>query len=378
MTVLGVMVGIAAIVFLVAFAFGIEQLVTSQVTQGNAYQLVDVGTGGIQALLLNQDTIDKLKTIGQIQSIEPTIDLGAKAKVQDRSTDVTLSGTSDQYMNWSGLTTRWGTGIDSAKIDNPLVVNSAFVKFMGSNPPESYIGQKVAFDLVITKEITGADAKTVTGVPFTVVGVISNQTAPAVYTRTQNLIALGANNYSQIKVESTTQDPAKITALRTQIENLGLKTQYVGDTVAQINQIFQVFKIILGSFGLIALIVATLGMFNTLTISLLERTKEVALLKILGMRNRDISSIFLTEAISIGTFGGLIGLAWGYLLGLIANDVFNYFATKSGGQPVSVFLFPLWFMLSMLIFAVFIGFLTGIYPARRATKINALDVLRYE
>ncbi len=378
LTVLGVTVGISAIVFLVAFAFGIERLVTSEVTKGNAYKLIDVGTGSVQALRINEETINQLKQISGVKSIEPTLNIGAKAKDKDRTTDVTFSGTSDKYLEWSGLATRWGTGLEKTKTGKPILVNSAFLKFMPSYNNQTILGQEVSFDLVIPKELTSEDAKKATDAKFTIVGVVPDGAIATVYARYGDVLELGAKNFSQIKVESQTDDKVKIDTIRKQIENLGYKTQYVGDTVAQIEQIFQIFKIILGSFGLIALIVAALGMFNTLTISLLERTKEVALLKILGMRRKDISSIFLTEAISIGVFGGVVGVFTGYLIGLGANSLFNYFATRAGGESVDVFMFPIWFMLAIWAFAILLGIITGIYPARRASKVDALDVLRYE
>jgi putative ABC transport system permease protein len=378
LTILGVTVGIAAIVFLVAFAFGIEKLVTSEVTKGNAYKLIDVGTGSVQALRINEETTNQLRQIPGVKTIESTINIGGKAKDKDRSTDVTFAGTSDNYLEWSGLAAKWGTGLDKSNVKNPIIVNSAFLKFMPEYTPQTVLGQEVAFDLIIPKELTSAEAKKVTDAKFKVVGVIPDGAVSTVYAKYGDVLALGAKNFSQIKVESQTDDRAKIDGVRKQIENLGFKTQYVGDTVAQIEQIFQIFKIILGSFGLIALIVAALGMFNTLTISLLERTKEVALLKILGMRRKDISSVFLTEAISIGIFGGIVGVLTGYLLGTGANTLFNHFAIKAGGDPVSVFMFPFWFMFAIWCFALLLGIFTGIYPARRATKIDALDVLRYE
>lgn len=378
LTVLGVTVGIAAIVFLVAFAFGIEKLVTSEVTKGNAYKLIDVGTGNIQALRLGEETLNSMRGISQVRDAQPIINMGAKAKDQDRQTDVTFSGTSDKYLEWNGFERRWGDGLNDSKVVNPLVVNSKYVKFLGNDDIASYIGSSVNFDIIFPKEITAAEPKVLNDVKFQIVGILADGSSPAVYAKYDDLMKLGAKNFSQIKVEANTEDKAKIALIRTQIEGFGFKTQYVGDTVAQIEQIFQVFKIILGSFGLIALIVASLGMFNTLTISLLERTKEVALLKILGMRSKDISAIFLTEAMTIGILGGVIGVGLGYGIGLLANTAFNYFATRAGGETVVVFSFPVWFILAVLIFALLLGFVTGIYPARRATKIKALDVLRFE
>jgi len=378
LTILGVTVGISAIVFLVAFAFGIEKLVTGEVTKGNAYKLIDVGTGSVQALRINEEVVNQFRQISQVKSTEPTINIAGKAKDQDRAMDVTFSGTSDKYLEWSGLATKWGTGLDSSEIVKPIVINSALLKFLPELNNQTVLGKEILFDLVIPKELTSNDAVKINDAQFTVVGIIPDGSIATAYAKYSDVLELGAVNFSQIKVESQSDNKERIETIRKQIENLGYKTQYVGDTVAQIEQIFQIFKIILGSFGLIALIVAALGMFNTLTISLLERTKEVALLKILGMRRKDISAVFLAEAVSIGVFGGAVGVFAGYLVGLGANSLFNYFALKSGGESVSVFMFPTWFMLSIWLFAVLLGIFTGIYPARRATKINALDVLRYE
>lgn len=378
LTVIGVTVGIAAIVFLVSFAFGVEKLVTGEVTKGNAYKLIDVGTGSVQALRINEETINQLKKIPQVKSIEPTINIGGKAKNDDKATDVTFSGTSDKYLEWSGLAVRWGQSLTATRVAKPILVNSEFLKRFPQFTNETIIGKEISFDLIIPKELTSDQAKKVTDAKFKVVGVVPDGSIATVYAKYSDVLSLGAKNFSQIKVESLTDSKDKITGVRNQIENLGFKTQYVGDTVAQIEQIFQVFKIILGSFGLIALVVAALGMFNTLTISLLERTKEVALLKILGMRKKDVTSIFLTEAVTIGIFGGILGIVLGYASGLVMGRLFNYFAMHSGGEPVSVFMYPLWFMIGMFIFSIAIGFLTGIYPATRAGRVKPLDVLRNE
>jgi ABC-type antimicrobial peptide transport system permease subunit len=159
---------------------------------------------------------------------------------------------------------------------------------------------------------------------------------------------------------------------------MGLKTQYVGDTVSQINQVFGIFRAVLAAFGVITLIVAILGMFNTLTISLLERIKEVALMKMLGMRRKDINSIFLTESVLLGLAGGIFGMLLGVLAGKIVNLILNHYARNMGGEAVTVFYSPVIFIVAIVAVSILVGFLTGIYPARRAVKVKALDVLRYE
>ena len=380
LTIAGVMVGISAITFLVSFAFGLERLVTQEVTRGNAYKLIDVGTGNIKALNINDDAISNIKKVGDVKAVEPMVSLGAKAKKDDKNLDVTVNGVSDQYMEWSGLKIRWGQTLKekTGGATKPFIANSAFVKFLGTEAPQKYLGQKVVFDILMPKEVTSGEVKKAENVEYVLVGIIDEGTAPNIYVSYQDLVELGVKNYSQLKVEINNANPQKVTAIRNEIENLGFKTQYVGDTVSQIEQIFNVFKIILGSFGLIALVVAALGMFNTLTISLLERTKEIALMKILGMGRKDIKWVFLSESLFLGTFGGILGVGFGVALGRVGDVVFNHFARSAGAGEVSVFYFPLWFLLSAFAFALFVGFLTGLYPARRATRINALDVLRYE
>ena len=138
------------------------------------------------------------------------------------------------------------------------------------------------------------------------------------------------------------------------------------------------FRASLAAFGLIALVVAALGTFNTLTISLLERTREVGLFKALGMDNKSIYKLFISEALIIGVLGGVIGLIIGGSLAEFINWILKMLAMRAGAEPLNVFVTPWSFALLVATFSVLVGFLTGWYPARRAVKINPLDALRYE
>jgi putative ABC transport system permease protein len=382
LTLVGIVIGISAILFLVSFGFGLEKLVTKEITGGNAFKLVDVGTGNSLVVKLNDESINGnngIKKIAGVKDAYTTINAGGKAISGSGSMDVAFYGTTAKYLELSGLKSRWGETLtdDATGNDNKAVVNTAYLKFLGNESAQKYLGREVSFDILIPKEIIGqSEGKSLEGQKFVISGIIKDDTSANVYINQSYFTSREVNEYSQAKVEVSSQD--KIDFVRKQIENMGFKTQYVGDTVAQIEQIFSVFKIILGSFGLIALVVASLGMFNTLTISLLERIKEIALMKILGMRKRDIRNVFMSESIILGIIGGVVGIGFGCLLGVLANDVLNRFAVNAGNDPVSVFYYPYWFISAMFVFAVGIGAITGIYPAMRATKVNPLDVLRYE
>jgi putative ABC transport system permease protein len=131
-------------------------------------------------------------------------------------------------------------------------------------------------------------------------------------------------------------------------------------------------------FGLIALIVAAIGMFNTLTITLLERTREIGILKALGITDKAIRRLFLTESAMIGLLGGIAGILLGLLTDLIISRIFGALASIYQGGNVQLFQYPHYFLLSMVLYPTLLALVTGLYPANRAAKLSSLDALRYE
>lgn len=375
LTLAGIIIGISSVVFLISFGSGIQKLVTEQITGGDAFQLIDVGTGNSQIIKLNTETIDKIAKIQFVSSAETITNLGAKAKNGDNTMDTAFFATNEKYLDWSGKKIRYGRSLSS---DNKqAIVNTSYLAFITKDSPESALGKKINFDVIIPKELAkSGESETKANQDFEIVGIIKDDSSPSVYVNASAVSGWELLSFSQAKVRVT--DRSKVDNIRAGIEGFGLKTQYVGDTVSQVEQVFSVFKIVLGSFGFIAFLVALLGMFNTLTISLLERVKEVALMKILGMNRKNIRNLFMAEAVTLGIIGGAIGIVWGVVLGLAANAILNLFALRAGGDPVSVFYYPFSLIMTVVLIAVLVGFITGIYPARRAAQVDALDVLRYE
>jgi putative ABC transport system permease protein len=126
------------------------------------------------------------------------------------------------------------------------------------------------------------------------------------------------------------------------------------------------------------LVVASLGMFNTLTVSLLERTREVGLLRAMGMKSSEVRELFLCESIIMGVFGGAIGVIIGFVAGKLLGVLLTLFALTKGVGIIDVTSLPLSFLVLIMTLSVTVGFITGIYPANRAKKISALNALRYE
>ena len=127
------------------------------------------------------------------------------------------------------------------------------------------------------------------------------------------------------------------------------------------------------------MIVAVLGMFNTLTISLLERTREIGLMVALGARSVDMKRLFVFEALLLSISGSVIGIIGAYLLGSIVNIAMNLFANQRGvRETIDLFANPPVLILGVLIFMVIVGLLVVILPSKKAQKINPIDALRRE
>ena len=113
-------------------------------------------------------------------------------------------------------------------------------------------------------------------------------------------------------------------------------------------------------------------------ISLLERTQEIGIMRAIGASKRDVQKMFLVEASLIGLLGGVVGIGIGIMSGEIFNWVLNIFARALGGQPVNLFFYPGWFIIFIILLSFTVGLISGIWPARRASRLNPLQALRYK
>ena len=378
LTVAGVTIGISSILFLVSLGYGLEQLVTNQVANFDAFTTIDVPSANISTFKLDDAAIDKIRSFGHVTEIAPVANLAGRIqKTENSSTAETIIvGAGKEYWKISGIATDTAGSLPNAL--DEVALNKAALTLIGEDGTD-IIGKTVNLDIIIPADFRAnqADgAKVATAVPLKVVGLLGENRSPIVYTTADFLKSQDIAKYSSLKLKVDNKD--EVAAIRKQIENIGFSTEYVGDTVDQISQVFSLFRVILVAFGMIALIVAALGTFNTLTISLLERIREIGLFKALGMRNRDVYKLFLAESLIIGILGGMLGVILGYSLGCGINLILTTMASKANAESIKVFVAP-WFVTAIIaVFSVIVGFLTGWYPSRRAVKIDPLDALRYE
>ncbi len=211
---------------------------------------------------------------------------------------------------------------------------------------------------------------------YKIIGVTPEERTPAFYLPFSDLQSVGITNYSQLKV--VVESTQKVADIRKRIESLGFKTTSVVDTVERINSLFDNIRTGLLLIGMIALSVAALGMFNTLTVSLLEKTREVGLMKAMGMKSQEVKNLFLAESLLLGFFGGVFGLLLGWISGKTLSILLSAVAVSNGIGALDVAYIPASLVLTILTLSFIVGIGTGLYPSYRATKISALNALRYE
>jgi len=142
--------------------------------------------------------------------------------------------------------------------------------------------------------------------------------------------------------------------------------------------IFNVLGYVLGGIGGIALVVAAVGVVNTMIMSILERTREIGVMRAVGARRATISRLFTFEAALLGFWGGVFGVAVGYVLTLVGNPILNKQLQSNNIGSTDILTMPWWLVAGVVALTTIIGILAGLYPARRAAHLNPVDALHYE
>jgi len=373
LTVAGFAIGAAAIIFLLGFSYGLERLVVSQVSGEDAFLMLDVAPVSQELAPLNGAALEKIGGLGGVANAEPAVDLSARASSSGEKIDAVLTGTTQRYLDWLNVSAIEGRG---TLAKDAVLVNQALADKLAAGGG-SIVGSQIALDIIVPKELTvDGVAATAADKNFPVIGVVRDEAPPRIYLAARETTEMGAVNYTRFRAMAS--DKKDIPSVRNLIGSMGYKTDYIGDTVAQINEVFRIFKSILGSFGAIALAVAILGMFNTLTISLMERMREIALMKVLGIKPWATVKLITAEALLVGLMGTILGVALGIAGGLVTDRILMSYAKSFGGSSASVFYFPTLLLLLAVLAAVLISVATAALPIRRALKIEPLNVFRYE
>jgi putative ABC transport system permease protein len=422
LTAVGVVIGTAAVVILVSLAIGLQKNANEQLygigdlTQiqvspayGDGMAVYIGGGGGGSASsgigpqapkLLTNRALDDLRALPGVVAVIPRDYMmgGLTLKYHRLEAGANIIGIGTDDLGALGMEATQG-GIELARgtvIIGPMVASNFYdpKQRPGQQAPAvpDLYDQQLTF-VFIKWDLNGNEVrKTLT---YRVTGVLAETQGESdwsIYMRLDELKvlnewAMGRRiNYNKdgyslviVKVDSVDQ----VLDVTDQITAMGFQAYTPQSFVQGINNFYLVLQVIFGGVGAIALLVAAIGIANTMAMAILERTREIGLMKAVGATNRDVLSIFLGEAAGIGFLGGLGGVLVGWLAGQGINVIaLVYMAQQSasqGGMPPSVAVStPAWLPVFALVFATLIGLVSGLYPALRAATLVPVQALKYE
>jgi putative ABC transport system permease protein len=421
LTAVGVVIGTAAVVILVSLAIGLQMNATEQLYGigdlsqiyvmpsygGEMYVSGPYGGGGgggggssQDIKLLTEGALQELRGIPGVQAVIPReylnanfimkfkklmgyssmygvgtsdlVDLGLKA--QQGTTEMTRATVVVGYMvaqNFSDPNWKPGQEIPTPPDLYDQQIQLTLLKYDNEG---NELRRNYSIRVAGVLQESGTEADWMIFMPLEQVKVMNEW---SMGTR----INYNKTGYNEVIVRVENVD--KTLEVRDQIIAMGFQANTMLDYVQGINNFYQVLQIVLGGVGAIALLVAAIGIANTMAMSILERTREIGLMKAVGATNRDVLSLFLGEAAGIGFIGGLGGVLIGWLAGQALNVVAVVYlaqqAASQGGAPPSVAVYtPLWLPVFVLVFSIFIGMASGLYPALRAATMIPVLALKYE
>ena len=425
LTAVGVVIGTAAVVILVSLAFGLQKNANSQlygignlsqiqvmpnysgvVGSESAVKVVGGGGGGggsgqqPNMLLVTDATLEELAALPGVEAVVPRDYLmsGGIISVGKLEGGGGFEGLGTDDLNSLGFTAQAGTTAlekGTAVIGARIAQNFYDPRWRPGQPqptPPDLMGATVRMTM---SKWTPEGVEIRKSVQLRIVGILGENHSDAyysIYLPLEDVTAFNEWNngrrinrnrdgYSSVTVQVS--DPRTVLDVADQIEALGYMVYTPADYVQGINSFYTVVQVIFGGVGAIALLVAAIGIANTMAMAILERTREIGLMKALGATNRDVLSVFLGEAAGIGFIGGLGGVLTGWSAGQILNVVALVYlaqqATQTGGPPPTVAVYtPIWLPVFTLAFSTLIGLLSGLYPALRAATLIPVNALKYE
>lgn len=182
--------------------------------------------------------------------------------------------------------------------------------------------------------------------------------------------------YSSVSVR--VKNPGQIRAIEDAIKKMGFNTFSILDATRSLQQFFAVLDVFLGIFGSLALAVASIGIVNTLVMAILERRREIGIMKAIGASDGDVKKLFFAEAGAMGILGGIVGVILGWAIGQVINLGTNIYLKRQSLPPEHFWSVPWWLVAFALVFAFGVSLISGLYPAGRAARLDPVQALRYE
>nr|WP_320025463.1 FtsX-like permease family protein [uncultured Acetobacterium sp.] len=409
LTIIGVVIGTSSIIVMVSIGNGAQKSITDElsgvgsVTTLQVYQ--DLSSMGMSAVsggkqkdkvILNDDAIKDMKKIDGVVAVTPVVSLnGGEIELNRDQYGVSLMGIDYgvlkdmRYETTSGK--KPGANDENSVILGKEALTSFTLTGISAQPEastinmEDLIGQNVN---LIVKRTNAAGEEEIRSQKLKVAGILESTGGNEDYSIIADYQLVTELNEWQTGIKSnvkkngyaealaTVEDSSVVNSVTSEIEAMKFTVFSMQQILDSMGSVFQMLQILLGGIGGVALLVACIGIVNTMTMSIYERTKEIGIMKVIGASISDIRNMFIAESTMIGLIGGIVGIIISIALSLLINLIAGFFIGGEGGVTISYITPGL--VIFALVFSALVGMLSGVRPAIKAANLSSLDAIRSE
>ncbi|MDY3367552.1 ABC transporter permease [Zhenhengia yiwuensis] len=428
LTILGVVIGASSIILMLSLGIAMDQNFKDQLQEMQSLTVIEVTPNTWEdpkAPKLNDKAIEGMKKIPGVQRVVPIKSMNAYLEFgKYRTSDqVEIKGLSYEDMKALGYKVDKGEIFDE-QADKHIILGKEvcrqFVKrgknFDWRNPPPPMpfaIGEDILkvdigqYDYE-TKEPASSSEGQQIEIPrpskVTIIGTFSEEDWENSYSavipltlfekikeeqerynkklnpnQNENKSNKEKNTYQTVRVKVESED--QVSSVQEALKEAGYRTYSPMEYLNEMKKASNSIQVMLGGIGAISLMVAAIGITNTMMMSIYERTKEIGVMKVIGAKLTDIKKMFLVEALLIGAIGGGVGVTFSYMLSYMLNKFGMQVAAEMFsmlGSTGSVSVIPVELALAALGFSTVIGLVSGYFPARRAMSLSALSAIKTE
>ncbi len=432
LTTLGVAIGVAALAGMMSFGVGLQERLIGIFTKSGVFDSISVfpanagfmrmrsgaeqrqakkGSGAAQeekpAAVLDDAVLQRMRSLNHVKEVYPILRIPLEVKYGSFS-EFTAAVAVPQSARGEGVFQSITHGSFFANdTDSACILSMDFVKRIPGITPKDLVGKDLTLAYATTAA-AGASPFPMLGAlsiqrlekPCRVVGILEREPGPSMgaalfasvmiplrkaqemgaadVSNPQSLLQQLSNKRSYGAVTVKTRKPQDVEDVEKAIKDMGFQTFSLVDAMKGAKRDFILMDIFLSLIGSIALTVASLGIVNTMVMSILERTREIGIMKAIGGSDADVRKIFLVEAAAIGLAGGVSGILLGWGASRAINYGANLYIQSQGGTPANLFSLPWWLITGGIAFAVAVSLVAGSYPASRAAKLDPIQALRHD
>jgi putative ABC transport system permease protein len=425
LTTAGIAVGVASLVAMLSLGIGLQSLATKQFRKSGLFDTVFVspkndpremererrkGEQIGETRPLTEDARAEIAKIANVAEAYPEIRFYSDVREDGKPHPTTVMALPNSAQQHEAFDNMKGKFFSSANANEAIVHKDYAKELVGSGDPSSAIGRELTLQYFqhgagVSGGGSGAEGTAPQGFQLLrkeatvrIVGIIESdplggfmgsnariwipsafaEALHAAQAADMRSFGPGVQRGQYAMLFVRVNSPKNTTVVEEQIKKLGFGAESLLDASKSLQRFFAVLDGFLGIFGSLALAVASLGIINTLVMSILERRREIGIMKAIGASDADVQKLFFAEAASMGLLGGALGVALGWIIGKAINLGFDTYMRRNQMPTQEFWLLPLWLVLAAIGFSVCVSLAAGLYPARRAARLDPVQALRYD